>query len=61
MHKTIALEKKNRLRGNISLKEINLLRPEVIIAFNLLRNCHIFFRELVLLIASSSGKRPHTK
>ena len=33
--------RRNRLEGNISLEEINLLRPEVIIAFNLLRNRHI--------------------
>ena len=37
----IALEKKNCLEENISLDEINLPRPEVIIAFNLLRNRHI--------------------
>ena len=29
------------LRGAASLEETNLLRPEVIIAFNLLRNRHI--------------------
>ena len=33
-----ALEKKNRLQGNISLEEINLLRPGVIITFNLFQN-----------------------
>ena len=37
LHRMIALEKYSRLGGNISLEEINLLRPEVIIAFNLLR------------------------
>ena len=36
-----SIEKENRLGGNISLEEINLLRPGVIIAFNLLSNRHI--------------------
>ena len=35
--RTIALEKKNWLGRNIPLAEINLLMPEVIIAFKLLR------------------------
>ena len=34
----IALEKENRLEGNISFEEINLPRPDVVINFNLLEN-----------------------